>query len=214
MDRNYIDRYLVVDRYVAGDLTQSESDEFEDRLVWDKELVEEVDIASQLREGLQAVAADTEEPQPVNRAPTTGFLGAGRLALAASFVAGALGTSLVINQMAVTVPDGNMPTQVVALELLRSTTGQEIAVGSGGMTVLMVSVDGSSSSYDVELVSADVADPIWTQSGLVPGYTMSLAVGINNQQIRPGRYSLRVYAEIEGDRTLIQEIPFTSVTSE
>ena len=202
------------DRYVAGDLTKSESDDFEDRLVWDKELVEEVDIAARLREGLRAMAEDPGEANVPDPVPRAGFFASGRLALAASFAAGALATSLIFNQMATTIPDGKVPTQVVALELLRGNTGQEIAVGSDGMTVLMVSTDGSQTSYDVELMDAAGTNPIWKQSGLVPGYTTSLAVGIDNRLIQPGQYALRIFADVDGERRRVREIPFHTVASE
>ena len=59
MDRNYIETHLLADRYLQGALTESEQAEFEERLTWDQELIDELDIAEHLREGLkQSIATD------------------------------------------------------------------------------------------------------------------------------------------------------------
>ena len=214
MDRKYIDSYLVVDRYLAGDLTETETADFEDRLVWDKELVEEIDLVEKLRDGLRASAEATQQSAPQQSvAVSTGF-GAGRLALAASFAAGALATSLFFNQTATMVADSGVPTQVVALELLRSNTVQQVVVTPGEMTVLMVSVDDERSSYDVELSERGDSEVIWSQSGLTPGYTASLAIGMDSALLPPGNYMLSVYAQVEGEQTLIQEVPFEAILAE
>ena len=55
---------------------------------------------------------------------------------------------------------------------------------------------------------------IWAQSGLTPGYTESLAVGINGGLLRPGNYVLSVYAVVDDADTLIRVIPFRAVLSE
>ena len=53
MDENHIKRHLVVDRYLQGTLSKGEAAEFEERLVWDRELIDELDLAERLRAGLR-----------------------------------------------------------------------------------------------------------------------------------------------------------------
>ena len=60
MDSNYIEQHLLIDRYLQGTLKEGENDAFEERMVWDKDLVDEVDLARQLREGLRAAATAPE----------------------------------------------------------------------------------------------------------------------------------------------------------
>ena len=56
MDRNYINQHLLVDRYLNNSLDQAELDAFEERLVWDRELIDEVELAERLRDGLKRAA--------------------------------------------------------------------------------------------------------------------------------------------------------------
>ena len=208
MDRNYIDRYLVVDRFLSGDLTDSEVADFEERLVWDRELIDEVDLAASLREGMRAsadaAASAAPAPQP-GRPPVFG-----RMAIAASFAAGILATSLFFNQALIPVSTDLASTQVVPLELLRSTDMQQIAVDPNGVTVLMVAVGDVSGEFAVELFSEGDSRAIWSQSGLTVGYLASLAVGVPGELLQPDNYVLRVYA----DAAMVQEIPFKTVFKE
>jgi len=49
MDKQYIRTHLVVDRYLQGALSAREVAEFEERLTWDEELLDELDLAEHLR---------------------------------------------------------------------------------------------------------------------------------------------------------------------
>ncbi len=62
MDRNYMNLHLVVDRYLQGTLQDDEKTEFEERLLWDEELMDELDLAERLREGLRASAEQPVRP--------------------------------------------------------------------------------------------------------------------------------------------------------
>ena len=60
MDSNYLNMHLTVDRYLRDALTDVEKAAFEERLLWDNELIDEVDLAERLREGLQAAAKEPD----------------------------------------------------------------------------------------------------------------------------------------------------------
>jgi anti-sigma factor RsiW len=211
MNKDYIDRYLVIDRYLAGDLAESEETEFEERLVWDKALIEEVDLASQLRDGLRVSAAETEADAPATASLPRWAKTFPRLAIAASFAVGALTASLLFNQPAVMVAGNSVPTSVVALDMLRGNAEQEIAIDPDAMIVLMVAAGREHASYSVAISKANDPDVIWAQSGLTPGYTESLAVGINGRLLPSGSYVLSVYTGADDARELISTIPFRAV---
>jgi hypothetical protein len=214
MDRNYIDRYLVIDRYLAGDLVESEATDFEERIVWDKELIEELDLAVKLRDGLRASAEEASLGKITAASPPRRAATFTRMAIAASFAVGALTTSLFFSQQTIMVADNNIPTSVVSLNLLRGNAEQQIAIKPGAMIVLMVAADEGHSGYRVAVSKRDDPEIIWAQSGFTPGYTESLAVGINGGLLRPGNYVLIVYAVVDDADTLIRDIPFRAVLSE
>ena len=211
MDRNYIDRYLVIDRYLAGDLAESEVTDFEERLVWDKELIEELDLAATLRDGLRASAEQTPAGATPTLSPMRRAMASTRLAIAASFAVGALATSVFFNQPAIMVSDNNASTSVVPLDLLRGSAEQEIAVSPAAMIVLMVAADGDRASYRVSVRQRESSDIIWVQDGLKPGYTESLAVGVQGALLPPGSYILSVYSSDDDSHVLLRDIPFKTV---
>ena len=53
MDSDYINENQVADRYLMGQLTPEESAEFEERLLWDKEVQDELILCQKLRQGIK-----------------------------------------------------------------------------------------------------------------------------------------------------------------
>ena len=96
MDTNYIKMHLVIDRYVQGKLTDDELPEFEERLVWDQDLQEQVELAETMRDWLRASVEENRCSIPPKRHPLGWFadvIVAPGYAAAASFVLGVLITS-------------------------------------------------------------------------------------------------------------------------
>ena len=60
MEIDYIKSHMVIERYVQGKLTDDEDAEFEERLVWDQELQDEVELAETLRSWLHASAKESK----------------------------------------------------------------------------------------------------------------------------------------------------------
>ena len=58
MDKKYIERHGMVDRYLQGTLPESEVAGFEERLTWDQELLDEVELAERLRAGLRGATGE------------------------------------------------------------------------------------------------------------------------------------------------------------
>jgi hypothetical protein len=213
MDRSDIDRHLAIDRYLQGRLTDAEFAEFEERLVWDHDLQDEVDLAERLRTGLNAVAPTGEftadaDPGLVSR--LTGTLSSPRYAAAASFLAGIFLASFLAGDRQAGSIEG--PTTVLPLMVMRSADVQTIPVDADGMTVLMVDVPLDYPGFRVSIRREDAADPFWTRANLEPGYTEALAVALPGRELAPATYILTVEGVNNGTVGLVQEIQFKTVS--
>ena len=228
MDRNYIERHLLVDRYVQGSLEGSELDEFEERLAWDGELVDEVRLSEQLRNGLRdapaAQAHAARSPGFDLVAMVSGILAVPGYAAAASFLLAVMLAAGVFMSPLVNVGGQAgapaLQTDIVPLFTTRGGDLMEVAVDPDHWTVLLVDVTGDYAAYRATVRKAGPgADPIWMQDGLLPTYPDSLAVGLPGSALAAGRYVLTVEGEVPGDTggatyERIREIPFESRPAE
>jgi len=213
MDRDYIDRHLLVDRYLAGFVSDDELAEFEERLVWDEELIDELDLAERLREGMRAAAAERR----YSTTPETGFVPRLRLvfsspgyAAAASFLIGiALSVLVLMNQSGTPVPD-EMHYSVNELQVFRGAGGPVIATMPDAISVLTFEVDRSFENYRVTVQAEGSPEPLWQQGGLVPDRDGMLAVGVPGNLLPPGPYLLTVYGVNDGQIVLDRHIPFAT----
>jgi len=203
MDRTYIDRYLVVDRYVAGDLSDRELDEFEERLVWDEELIDEVDVAEQLRHAMNESADLAGSPARVQqrwspRQP---------LAAAASLAVGVLVSTLYFTQ--VPMYQAGSPV-VVQLDLVRGSA-QQIEVAPDALVVLMVAGDSPTERYRAVIRKEAESGAVWQQDDLALGSMELVAVGVPGSDLQPGRYVLALFPSGDDSGVPIREIPFEMV---
>lgn len=228
MDRKYMDMHLVIDRYLQGSLEEGALAEFEERLVWDHELIDELDLAERLREGLRESVADEKYTAGHgNRgivARLSGLWSVPQYAAAASFLlAVTLTTAVLLNPLG---PDsdfgGNQvaPTEIVPLLVVRSATAQTIVVNENAWTVLLVDVAGNYDSYRVAVRKDESGEePFWTQDALMPTYPDALAVGMPGSALAAGRYVLSVEGVRDsgtGDKTYehIQDIAFIAALAD
>jgi hypothetical protein len=228
MDREYIDRYLLIDRYLQGALSNGEEAAFEERLAWDQDLIDEVDLAERLREGLQAAVADDQFTSNTGNfgivSRLTGLFAVPRYAAAASFLLAVILTSgVLLNPFTQDDIEPGGPvavTEIVPIFAVRSDVGQTVAVNRDAWTVLLVDVVGSYDSYRVT-VREDIpgAKPFLIQDGLLPTYPDALAVGMPGAALAGGPYVLSLEALQEsgaGDKTYehIQDIQFQTTIVE
>lgn len=230
MDRNYIERHLLVDRYIQGKLEETELDAFEERLVWDTELVDEVELAERLRAGLKDVSvakADVVEAPGFDLfAAVSGLFAVPQFAAAASFL---LAMALTIGVMTSPIVDLDGPpgtaasqTDIIPLFATRAFRADvlSVKVDPGAWTVLLVDVMGDYPAYRATVRRDESgADPVWMQDGLLPTYPESLAIGMPGSQLAPGRYVLTIEGAKPSDagETLyerVQEIPFESTPAD
>ena len=69
MDKAELQMMQLVDRYIAGQLDDEELVRFEERLVWDEALQDDVFLAEQLRKGLRALPLEVVESQLAGGGP-------------------------------------------------------------------------------------------------------------------------------------------------
>ncbi|MGH8194897.1 MAG: hypothetical protein ACREQ8_10925 [Woeseiaceae bacterium] len=199
MDRRYLDLHLTVDRYLQGTLDERELAAFEERLVWDQALLDEVDLAERLRGSLQASMADQEGMF----AAADGRAGSRlwrwwsvpQYAAAASFVLGVGLTAMFLLNLAIPVDGGraneSRPTEIVPLFAVRGAAVQTIVLDERAWTVLLVDVTDDYDRYRVTVrQDRDGAQPVWMQDDLRPTYPQALAVGMPAATIPPSRYVL------------------------
>jgi len=196
-----MDTHLVTDRYLQGNLTEGEKIEFEERLVWDQELIDELDLAERLRDGLRETLADdryTVRPGPVSLvARLSDALAVPRYAAAASFLLAVTLSSGVLMSPMMTDRNGYefqaMPTEIIPLLVVRGSNVPQVIYSEDTTTVLLIDAIGTYASYRVTIRKDEPGiAPIWAQDRMLPTYLESLAVSMPGDLLTPGRYLLAV----------------------
>jgi len=228
MDREYIDMHLVIDRYLQGTLAEGEKAEFEERLVWDQELIDELDLAERLRDGLRESVADDKYTTSYGNfgivARLSGLWSVPQYAAAASFLLAVTLTAGVLLNPFMTDggSQGNQatPTEIVPLLVVRSATAQTIVVNENAWTVLLVDVTGNYDSYRVTVRKDEFGgEPFWMQDALTPTYPDALAIGMPGNVLVAGRYVLSLEGARDagtGEKTYehIQDIAFITAPAD
>ena len=228
MDRNYIEQHLLVDRYIQGRLEGSEQDAFEERLVWDQSLLEDVQLAEYLRDGLKDVSAAranvADSPGFDLVATVAGLFAVPQYAAAAAFL---LAVTLTIGVLMSPYVDlggrsgtPELQTDIVPLFATRSEDVMEVTVDLDHWTVLLVDAMGDYPAYRVTVrPDQPGAGPVWMQGDLMPTYPESLAIGMPGSALATGRYVLTIEGAVTSDtgETLyerVQDIPFVTTPAD
>lgn len=223
MDRNYIHEHLLVDRYLRGALSKIENDAFEERLVWDTDLVDELDLAERLREGLRESVA-RERDAPSTRAfdffeIISGLLAVPQYAAAASFLLAAVLTAALLNPFAGTERLSSTPAMQTDIKQLFSVRGAavlEFEVDANAWTVFSMDAMEACASYRVALHKVDDgAVAPRAQLELGPDADQVLAIGMPGKDLDAGNYVLSLEGIESADgRTCnhTEEIPFRITT--
>lgn len=208
MDKNYMDLHLLTDRYVFGKLSQEEEAEFEERLIWENDLADELDLAMQLKDGLRASVADIS-----NLDANTGSGLFARLnmyfevpvyAAAASFLFAVVlttGVALNLPGSGGEYPEGaSTRTQFIAMPLIRGDGADLADVDKDAWAVLVIELD---QNQPFSLYRASVkgvgskTGVLWMQDDIQPTYLNTLAIGMPGGVLPVGEYIVNV----EGIRT-------------
>ena len=197
MEQSYIDLHLATDRYLQGSLSERELHEFEERLVWDADLVSEVELAEQLRAGLKA-AAEAGHLSAPERGFLTRLWNVPVYAAAASFVVAVGLTSIAFLSMQGSgPPDRSYDVDIVPLVALRSAAPVDVEVHPDAATLLMVDATDGYPSYRIKIVNTGGNETFaWQREGIVPGYPQSLRIVLPPGALQDGRYVLSVDGEL------------------
>jgi len=197
MDRQYIRDNDVVERYLKGVLTADEEQAFEEAYLGDSELLDQLQAAERLRDGIKGLdsAGDLERARP--RWQRT--FGSPRYAMAATvLLAVSLGFSSVLYNENQVLRDGGsstpLITRFVALESVRGggDVTQISAPAQDESTVLML--DAGPVAYDtyravIARRDGEQSEQIWSRAGLTPELNgTTIGVSVQGRMLRPGTY--------------------------
>jgi hypothetical protein len=215
--------HLLTDRYLQGTLSEAETAEFEERLLWDSELVDELDIAQQLRDGLRA--AGISELKSAGTSPG-GFLrsiwAVPQYAAAASFLLAVALTSLVFLGPAPSdMARGASSADIVPLEVVRSSSRPTVMFKSDRTTVLLVGVFEDYENYRVTIYRDGAnAAAVWVDEAITPTYLDALAISIPPGFLAAGAYTMTIEGQVnaggesqfiaggQSQYIAVQQIPF------
>jgi hypothetical protein len=228
MDERYIELHLVVDRYLRGTLSGGEVAEFEERLTWNQELIDELDLADRLRDGLREATGEGSYTAAADRDSIGSWLfnlfSAPQYAAAASFVlAVTLTAGVLLSPLGAGRGTGGFqstPIEIVPLVVVRGATASPVVFTAGTQLVLLVDVTGSHASYRVTIrADQSGATPFWAQEQMLPTYLESLAVSMPGALLEAGPYVLTVEGVStsgSGEKIYehIQDISFESAPAE
>lgn len=205
MEKDYLENNLLVERYLRGELSAEEQTAFEEALLSSADLVDQLESAELLQQGLHTVA--TVEQARSAASTTSRFatlFNSPRYAMAASVMLlvslGVSGTLLYQrDSQPGTVPV--MSTQILPLVTVRGAPGAQsvnaLKVADGNVqTVLML--DPGFEQYThyratiYRLEAGKEPTRVVQVDGLKPGYEEMLALSLSSRGWKPGDYEVAI----------------------
>jgi len=206
MDLDYIAQNLLVERYLQGRLSAEEQAAFEEALLSSEDLLDQLESAELLQQGMNDVAT-LEQAQPASARPfwLVSMFNSPRYAMAASFLLlVSLGvSSTLLHQLG--QRDGSefsiTSTQIVPLVSVRGAPGNQ-SVNTlriderNEQTVLMLDPGFEQYAHYRATVYRLQAGAEPTQvvqvDGLQPGYEEMLALALSSRVLEPGDYQVTI----------------------
>lgn len=207
MYKSYIEKHLLVDRYLSDSLDDVEKAAFEERLCWDRELLDEVGLAEQLRDAMRESAAtgklDSDDTRAGLGPAIVNLFAVPQYAAAASFlVAVGLTATVLMNSPGDVRESLNydgwgaetvLETVSYQLFSVRGSGEQELEIEKNTWTVLEVDAMESCSRYRTMLTRTDNGEnSSRRQLTLKPNFHQVLAIGVPTDNLEVGRYELQI----------------------
>ena len=202
MDRQYIRDNEVIERYLSGVLTPDEEQAFEEVYLGDPEILDQIEAAQRLRDGIKGLAAAGRLERLRSPAPWRRMLASPRYATAASMLlAISLTFSTVLyrenrNLREDGVSQTSMVTRLVALESVRG--GNVIEIPAPAQDELIVlQLDAGIVAYDtyrgtLTRRDGEQSETIWTRADLAQEPNETILIGVPGRALRPGEYEARL----------------------
>lgn len=207
MDMNYINEKLVIERYLKGALSTEEREAFEEAFLASPELLDQLEAAERLQEGLKDLGADGVDFHGARRSFPATLFHSPRYAVAATVM---LAVSLVASGGLYLQNRGlaEQPTpgsagavHIVALETVRGVASDEpfnvFRRGEAGERVVLM-VDPGFEPYShfratiTRLDGFDSNATVLQLDNLQPGYEEMLALSLPATLLAAGDYEVRV----------------------
>jgi hypothetical protein len=196
----------MIDKYIAGSLSESDAQAFEEHCLANPEFARQVEYEQRLKIGIAQVASGStaefvrsENPLRWSLAAAAGVL----VALTAVFYVWSSSHTPAPTIMAAVVDHSSVGNASLRLALVRGS--DSIPTLPGGLVrVEIVGLFEAGNFYSVALDRREQNqnDTIATLNDQRPSSPMSLDVLIDSKQLRPGSYSLRVRKQASGEEAL------------
>lgn len=202
MDRQYIRDHQVIERYLSGTLTADEEQAFEEAYLGDQELLDQVQAAERLRDGVKELdrAGDLERL----RAPARWrqWLASPQYAAAASvLLAVSLGFSAMlyhenVDLRATGSSQTTERTRLVRLEVVRGGGDARPIVAPETDERIVLELDAGAVAYDtyrgtVARRDGDRLETIWARADLM-AEDETVLIGVPGRDLQPGDYEARL----------------------
>jgi len=205
MDRQYIRDNDVIERYLKGALAADEEQAFEEAYLGDAELLDQLQAAERLRDGIKEL--DSAGGLGRSRPRWQQMLASPRYAMAATvLLAVSLGFSSVLyNENQVLRGGGSqtpMITRFVALESVRGGNVPETAAPAQDELIVLL-LDAGIVAYDtyravITRRDGERSEEIWSRADLAPQLNGAIAVGLQGRMLRPGIYEAKIDGRMNG----------------
>lgn len=213
MDRKYIDQNNVIERYLLGQLNQSEMDAFEDRFTFDPELYEEIAATEKLIQGLRAVSQNEQDTGPhvtstSSNQRNTKYKTISKFSIAASITLAITSTALFIENrnLIESYPNtiNQLQTPTISFETSRGITDNlpQITQGSGVATIYIDrNFIHNDHTYYLEITDEDMGVILRSEKFQPSTFGQSIEWTIERDVLAKGKYSLSVKNEHETHAT-------------
>ena len=208
MDRQYIRDAAVIERYLHGRLTPQEEEAFEEAYLADPALLEEIQLAEKLRDGLRELPQSEHGAAPARRPRWLELTGSPRYGLAASLLAGLAvlaSASLYLENQTLKsgagAPAAAGNVRLLPLVAVRGAGDPNVNAAPRGEETTVLLLDAGFTDYDryrAMLVRRNGAagTELLRVDDLVPSYEGLLALGVPARLLEAGSYEVR----LEGGR--------------
>ena len=212
MNKNHTDESLLIERYLANELSDSEREAFEERVLYSPALLDELEAAERLQQGLQDVTALEMANAPADQSAgrtqhaVVTLFQSPRYAMAASvLLLISLGlSSFLLQQHRQLEPfDGSLPvqTEIIPLVTVRSGAASDpvntLSLGDGTGRYVML-LDPGFEEYThfrasvYRLKAGGTETMLWQVDEMNPGYEDMLALSVPGSVLEAGDFEIRV----------------------
>jgi hypothetical protein len=202
MDRQYIRDHRVIERYLSGALTADEEQAFEEAYLGDPELLDEVQAAERLREGIKELDDAGRLDRLRGPAGWRQWLTSPQYAAAASvLLAVSLGFSAMLYRENVDLRETGISqtfeqTRLVRLEALRGGNVTEISAPEADERIVL-QLDAGIVAYDTYRGAlmrrdGDEFETIWSRADVPAQPDETVLIGVPGRALLPGNYEARL----------------------